>query len=348
VFQPLLAALPIPNGPVNSDGITAPLTVAYSDPTRFDSYSLRIDYNLSSRITLFGRYGHSPSLQSTHVFSDLGDSSANMDSLTVGAAMTFGSNKLNDFRMNWGHAESRSWDTMVRFYGAVPPPVSLMYPPGYNSSTYAFALFPGGQDGQIRNGGGSERLRQLEFADTFSVSSGTHQLKFGADARQLTPISAGASGALVFSSYLDEQAGIASGVSTSQARTVTSRMYNYSFFGQDVWKLTSRLTLTNGLRWEINTPFGSITPGKPLYNVNSIFNSQPFGLVPVSTLWHTRFNNFAPRLGASYFRTGCRFTSGSSTSTFSITRCLLRHQLTSIIGFTRAVLDRSPIHSTTI
>jgi hypothetical protein len=89
-------------------------------------------------------------------------------------------------------------------------------------------------------------------------------------------------------------------VSMSEAETITARMYNHSLFAQDVWKANSRLTLTYGLRWEINTPFGSITPGKPLYNVNGIFNSQPFGVYPVSTLWHTRFNNFAPRAGASY------------------------------------------------
>jgi hypothetical protein len=47
-YQPILAALPLPNGPVNSDGFTAPLTVAYSDPTSFDSYSLRIDYNVTA------------------------------------------------------------------------------------------------------------------------------------------------------------------------------------------------------------------------------------------------------------------------------------------------------------
>ena len=84
---------------------------------------------------------------------------------------------------------------------------------------------------------------------------------------------------------------------------LTARLYNYSLFAQDIWNITPRLNLTYGLRWEINTPLGSITPGKPLYNVNGIFNSQPIGLVPVSTLGHTHFNNFAPRVGASYLAT---------------------------------------------
>ncbi len=31
-YQPLMAALPLPDGPLNSDGLTASLTVGYSDP----------------------------------------------------------------------------------------------------------------------------------------------------------------------------------------------------------------------------------------------------------------------------------------------------------------------------
>lgn len=81
-YQPLLAALPLPDGPANPDGVTAPLTVAYSDPTSFDSYSLRIDYNVNSRMTLFGRLGYSPFTESTNFFSELGNSSVDVDSLT--------------------------------------------------------------------------------------------------------------------------------------------------------------------------------------------------------------------------------------------------------------------------
>jgi outer membrane receptor protein involved in Fe transport len=303
VYQPLLASLPIPNGPVNSDGITAPLTVAYSDPSSFDSYSLRIDYNVNSRVTLFGRYSRSPSTASMHYFSLLYNSSADVDSLTVGTTVSFGPDKLNDFRANWSRAQSRSWSTMVHFFGAVPPPASLMYPPGYNSSTYSFILLPGGQDGEIRNGGGTNSQRQLEFADVFSMSAGTHQLKFGADMRQLTPAISSSAGPLIFTSYLQAQAGLAGSVTMFGQEALTARIYNYSLFAQDVWKASSRLNFTYGLRWEINTPLGSITPGKPLYNLNGIFNSQPVALVPVSTLGHTHFNNFAPRVGASYMAT---------------------------------------------
>lgn len=301
VFQPLLAALPIPNGPVNPDGITAPLTMAYSDPTSFDSYSLRVDYKVNRRTTLFGRYGHSPSVASEHLYSQLTIRSVNIDTLTIGTTVSFGPNKVNDFRANWSRSTDAMGSRMIRFYGAVPPPLSMVAPPGYSSSTYEFSLFPLGQSGGISTGESGSSQRQIEFADSFSMSEGTHLLKFGGDARQLTPSNGGSNGALVLSTYAQLQAGIAGSVNPFGTIPITARTYNFSFFAQDVWKATSNLTFTYGLRWEINTPLASITAGKPLYAVNGIFNSEPFGLAPAGVpLYHTHFNNLAPRFGVAY------------------------------------------------
>jgi hypothetical protein len=298
---PYVNAEPIPNGLPDSDGITAQLTAAYSDPTSFDSYSLRIDYNISDRITLFGRYNHSPSTIAQHNYSELINQSADLDSLTLGTTVTLGPNKVNDLRFNWSQFSSGEWDSMVHFYGAVPPPVSLMYPPGYNSSNYQLRVFIGSTSAEIGNGGSVDKQRQLEFADTFSYSTGAHQLKFGGDVRQLTPTSGADSGALIFPSYVQLQAGLAGGVETFVGQSITSRIYNYSLFAQDVWRATTRLSVTYGLRWEINTPLTSITPGWPLLAINGIFNSEPFGYAPPGTpLWHTHFHNFAPRIGAAY------------------------------------------------
>lgn len=303
VYQPLLAALPLPNGPVNPNGLTAPLTVAYSNPTSFNVYSLRVDYTPTDRVTLFARYNYAPSIESAYYFSDLQSETANVNTATVGAAIAFGSNKVNDFRANWSQLNGGSSAVMTNFHGAVPPPPSSMFPPGYSSITNQF-VFVAPHFNEVQSGRTSDNTqRQVEFADTFSMSEGTHQLKFGADFRRLTPTS-GTYGysALVFgNSYSDLQAGIASSVVTSSGATITARIYNYSLFAQDVWRASSRLTLTYGLRWEIDTPPVSITPGKPLYAVTGIFDSQPFGFAPAGTpLWHTEFTNFAPRFGAAY------------------------------------------------
>ncbi|HUN61941.1 MAG TPA: carboxypeptidase regulatory-like domain-containing protein [Candidatus Sulfotelmatobacter sp.] len=303
VYRPLVDALPIPNGPVNSDGLTAPLTMVYSDPTSFNNYSLRMDYSVNDHITLFGRYNHAPSMTSTHYASELDSQSANVDTLTVGSTMTFGPNKVNDLRANWSRWYGGLWSIMIPFYGAVPPPQSAMFPPGYNSTTSQFILLLG-NDNEVRTGRiAYNNQRQLELVDAFSVSKGTHQLKFGADLRQLTPTSSPYTySSLIFAAnYSSLQQGIVDSVSTSANASIQARLYNYSLFAQDVWRATSKLTLTYGLRWEINTPLHSITPGKPLYAINGIFNSEPFGLAPPNVpLWHTHFTDFAPRVGAAY------------------------------------------------
>jgi Carboxypeptidase regulatory-like domain/TonB dependent receptor len=306
-YQPLMAAMPLPDGPVNSDGLTAPLTVGYSDPTSLNATSLRIDHTINQHLNLFGRYNHAPSEQSTRLWSEESTFTGGSDSATLGATFVLTSGMVNDFRANWSRNTAAEGTVLDSFHGAVPPPDSAMYPPGYNSKTNQFVLIPPlplDTDAEVRSGPLYVNVqKQLNFLDNFSLTAGAHQLKFGADFRHLNPATNTNSYDLLIQvhSYASLQAGKVDSVFTTRGSQITTAINNYSFFVQDIWKSSPRLTLTYGVRWEINTPMHSITAGKPLYAVTGVFDSAPFGLAPAGTpLWHTRFDNFAPRFGATF------------------------------------------------
>jgi outer membrane receptor protein involved in Fe transport len=119
----------------------------------------------------------------------------------------------------------------------------------------------------------------------------------------MNPTAGQSSGWAVFpSSYSSLIAGIADDAEVSARVPFSVKIRNYSLFARDTWRASDRLTLTYGMRWEINTPPASAIPGKPLYAVLGIFDSNPLAVAP-GPLWHTRFGNFAPRFGAAYHAT---------------------------------------------
>ena len=303
-YQPLLAAFPLPDGPINPDGVTASLTVGYSEPTSLDAYSIRIDHTIHQHLSLFGRYNHAPSTESVRAWSEDQNFTDNADSATFGATWVSTSGVVNDFRGNWSRDTGGNYSVMDSFHGALPPPDAAMFPPGYSSGADQFLFFPPGSTGRITKGPQkSNAQKQLNIIDNFSVTAGAHQLKFGADFRHLNPASDTYNYQLSIraNTYASMQAGIVDSVYNTGGAAISAAIDNYSLFAQDIWKTSPRLTLTYGLRWEINTPIRSVTPGKPLYAVTGIFDSGPFGLASAATpLWHTRFDNFAPRLGAAF------------------------------------------------
>ena len=309
-WKPIVDATPTGTGALYNpacDNITIPclrqLNVGYSDPSSFDSYSLRLDQKLTDKINLFARYSHAPS--NSDMLQELNQNLVlygNTDTATLGVTATITPSLVNDFRGNWSRQVSGNTVAFAANYGAVAPPASIVVPPAFASGNVSYAFSLPGADA-VGFGLGSEGMdntHQLNFVDTVSKTVGTHQLKFGVDFRRPSTFEHPTS---TFIGIPTAWSQLLNGTMLEQlnlsAVPLTIHLHNWSFFGQDTWKATPRLTLTYGLRWDINTSPVSDTAGQPLYTLDGIFNSNPLALVP-KPLFNTYYGAFAPRVGAAY------------------------------------------------
>jgi hypothetical protein len=123
---------------------------------------------------------------------------------------------------------------------------------------------------------GMQRGQIVQLLDNLSWTHGNHSFKFGADFKRMTDHDDNVygnyrSGWYVFNS--DSTVGTAIGdpytafllgypdyteVSKTNKPTMDGRGYSYAFFAQDDWKITPRLTLNLGLRYELHPPIKEI------------------------------------------------------------------------------------------
>jgi hypothetical protein len=307
-IQPFLNAFPRPNGRVLTNGV-AEFSASFSNPSQIDATSIRIDHNFQ-QVNLFVRYNYSPTNTITRggnfSLNTLNPASITTRTLTAGFTWTPTASLGNDFRTNWTKLDAATEFFIDGLGGAVIPPDSLLFPPGSSRSDAIFILnFASGTAGLQWDIGtnASNSQQQFNVVDNLSLSHGQHQLKFGVDYRRLSPDFGPRNYAQIvsFDDVASTRSALASSVSVSSATGGSLRFHNLSFYGQDTWKPMRRLTLTYGLRWEIN-PSPSETHGNgPFAITETPGNSSSLSLAPANTqLYKTTFNNFAPRFGFAW------------------------------------------------
>lgn len=137
--------------------------------------------------------------------------------------------------------------------------------------------------------------------DVISFMTGTHQFKFGVDCRRIATLnSPRAYDLFAYFSGAGPIGGHTSVTTIDAQEDITVYFDNHSAFAQDTWKMTPRLTLTYGLRWEFNpAPHGS----KPLDTFTDDTDPHTIAPAPAGTpLYRSMWKNFAPRIGAAYLR----------------------------------------------
>jgi len=317
-MQPYLNAFPIPNGAELGKG-TAQFNGSYSNPSSLDAGSVRVDYAINRKLSLFGRYNHSPS--STTVRNPFGalSSTQSLDTsvhtFTVGLTHLISPTISNEIRANYSNDRVKSTYGSDSFGGAVPLTDAQMYPSGVSPAIGLFEFDVVGV-GELANGRyGTDEQRQVNLVDNLLWSKNNHELKFGVDYRWLAPFSslstyaqfAEFSGVTACAAQpCTEKAGYAlSGAAvfaeTYATQTAALLARNYSFYGQDTWKLSPRLTLTYGLRWDINPALKGKNLENDPFTVIGLNDPATMTLAPRGTsLYNTTYGNLAPRIGLAY------------------------------------------------
>jgi hypothetical protein len=336
-----LALLPAPNfgGP---DAQTRNFLRIAPRPYDNDQFDVKIDQRLGDADTLSGRFSlansTSPNPGSFDGFIGAGSASIrNTRSAALSETHVFSPNVVNEFRAGYarhnGSSVPNGTDAGIDF--ALKNKIS-MFP-------FPLLAFPGIQfafSGQISStaqfsaiGGGNPDLaieNTFQYADNLSVTRGNHTFKMGGDFRRYRFDDINGGGTLIFGSIFSSSsdspgsgAPLADFLFGYPSNTDGKQLLDWSrqrdlyagFFFQDDWKISPRLTLNMGIRYDLFTqPIDDRDRGG-LFDLrtgkNALAGKDGFSRAIVNG----DHNNFAPRLGFAYTATS-KFTIRSGAGIF--------------------------------
>jgi Carboxypeptidase regulatory-like domain/TonB-dependent Receptor Plug Domain len=301
-MRPYLNAFPVPNGSDLGNG-AAEFSSSWSDPSESDATSVRVDSQLG-RMSLFGRVSIAPSKRQIRSLSYTSNAYVKNKSWTLGTTWIPSARFVYDVRANYTTNHTPYVLVPDDFGGAAPVPANI-FAPGRSPETAAFQLLFSSI--QTSWGIGTD-YRQRSFNSTASVSilTESHESKIGVDFRRIHPLLATQSdgGEVLQFTAASVAAGRAAlyQISTRLPGRQAVAFDSVSLYAQDHWKISRRMTMTYGLRWEFVPP-PHATEGDNAVTLENL--KDPYGgrvgLAPRDTpLWDTHFDNLAPRVGASY------------------------------------------------
>jgi hypothetical protein len=304
-LQQVLNAFPVANGADNVANGVAQFKSSWSNPSSLNSTSVRLDHVVNAKLTLFFRFSDTPSdaaIRESGSFANPAEYNSSeyaARTYTAGANSMFTSHLSNEFRFNYSSNHAVESRVINSFGGNTPVDLAQLTGLGPGAQI-AVLLFLGSNDVGIEQTQLSGVQKQWNVVDTVGLAVGRHQLKFGVDYRRLTPTAINfdpADDYLYFGmSAVQSNSGLAIASSYAPAFPLYT---NFSAFAQDEWKVTPRLSVSMGLRWEVN-PAPGVTQGLKPYAIEGT-DPTTATLAPQGTpLWKTTWGNFAPRLGVAY------------------------------------------------
>ncbi len=308
-------------------------------PYNQNSFDTRIDFNARPTVQMFGRFSldyfslsGAPSLGAVGGVGDgpgglSGSSNVHNYSLATGVTKTFSSTLLADFRFGYFQ-----YNPLTNKPDAGKAAMTAFGIPNANlGDNFTSGLGEFDMDGTGTNFGDGlgvarcncpliERERQFQWVANVTKIKGNHQFKFGGDFRYARNLrvpsdsnrtgvyafshdatSNADSGGLDFATFLlGDVTNLSRYVSTSV--DAAERQHRFFIYGQDTFRITPKLTLNYGLRWEIYFPeyvngkdqggFSNIVQG-----VDRVAGEGGIGL---NGNINNDYHYFAPRVGAAY------------------------------------------------
>ena len=298
--------LPSPNGIEDATNGFGQFIGSWSDPSSIDSASVRFDHVVSDKLRLFFRFSNTTSSSTVRLGGVSGYvpsvdqiSSYTTRTYTAGVSSVFSSRLSNAFRLNYSSNEITQQQLIDAFGGSIPANLSQLSGLG-TGSLVLVSLSYGGYSVSLQQQRQSGAQRQWNLVDAMSLSLGRHQLKWGVDYRRLMPFAKIANPFLVYLYSSESAVETNNALTVPQASVPAYPLYqNFSAFAQDEWRVSQRLSLSLGLRWEVN-PAPGVTQGLKPYAIQGS-GPDTWSLAPQGTsLWKTTWHNFAPRLGMAY------------------------------------------------
>jgi outer membrane receptor protein involved in Fe transport len=345
------------NGPCQSYSMTAPMfdLVQYQVPSNsgaglpqntWDTVN-RVDYNLSDKTQIYGRYAiysefDFPGSVSSNAYAgyDTPNTTYN-NSVIVSVTHTFSPRFVSQSKLDFNRFNA---DQPVASTGVVP---DYYLGSGESATTigpYAVNL-PGYLPTAPGSGipfGGPQNFGQA-YQD-FSFTKGKHELRFGGTAEYLrdnrtfgayeenTEILGTTTGIgldnLLLGQLQEDQVAIypqghlpcVNGVETPSCTLTlpvgpptferSNRYHEYAFYFQDSWKVSPRVTVNLGLRWEyfgvqhnvnanLDSNFYPASGGTVQQDIaNGVVDTAPTS--PIGELWKPSLKNFGPRVGFAW------------------------------------------------
>lgn len=321
---PFLNAAPLPNTAIAGDtctvsGTTVNLSGAagpeatpcdeefyhgYSYPEHLNNMSIRVDENLNSGLHVFMRYADTNSSEESGA-EEVSNSAINSHSWTAGLTENLTGSLLNDVRFNYNRDGEEATATLRSIGGSTPFARDLVIPAIYDNqyaSSFPYVSIPGTSltVSADLSGAGSV-LEQYQLVEALAWTRRTHTFRFGSDWRRLSSLYANAT--YLSYPYIQTSAAIQQGYATSLQISAANPgqpvFYNASLYAQDHWKVTPRVGVDYGVRWEFNPPPGPSNGHYPATLTSSdlsVANLAPAATPP----YQTTYNHFAPRVGFAW------------------------------------------------